>query len=73
MTKPTLSEMMAEWNVIYQTRLGIMCEDREPTPEQESIAHQEADRAVIAMQNLPPRSSRQPELAGTWAARSVKD
>lgn len=73
MTKPTLSEMMAEWQYRHAERLGHLCEDREPTPEQESIAHQEADRAVIVMQNLPPRSSRQPELAGTWAARSVKD
>lgn len=73
MSNPSLSEMMAEWKHVYQTRLGILCEDREPTPEQESIAHQEADRAVLAMQNLPTKARFQPELAETWAARSGKD
>jgi len=35
-----------EWHVVYETRLGILCEDRPPTPEQEHIARTEADAAV---------------------------
>jgi len=32
-----------ERQVILETRLGILCEDRVPTPEQELIARTEAD------------------------------
>jgi len=32
--------------VILETRLGILCEDRAPTPEQEMIARTEADAAM---------------------------
>jgi hypothetical protein len=42
----THSEIQAEWDHLYHTRLGILCEDRVPTPEQEQIARTEADAAV---------------------------
>jgi len=42
----TDTELQAEWRVIFETRLGILCEDRAPTPEQEHIARTEADAAV---------------------------
>lgn len=65
MTRPTLTQLLGEWLHAHQTRLGIMCEDRQPTPEQESIAHEEADRAVLAMQGLRGRARYRAELAGT--------
>ena len=34
-----------EWHVTYETRLGMLCEDREPTPRQVEIAMAEADAA----------------------------
>ncbi len=43
-----------EWRVTYDTRLGILCEDRQSTPEQRELARAEADAAVKAM--------REPEL-----------
>lgn len=36
----------AEWRLIYETRLGILCEDRDPTPAQVKIARDEANRSV---------------------------
>ena len=39
----TTEEIQAEWQYRYQERLGIMCEDREPTPEQKAIAFKEAN------------------------------
>lgn len=62
MTSPTLAQLMAEWDVTYHTRLGIMCEDRQPTPEQECIAHEEADRAVLEMQGLRGRAKYRAKL-----------
>lgn len=62
MTSPTLTQLRAEWNYIRLERLGIMCEDRQPTPEQECIAHEEADRAVLAMQGLRGRTRYRAEL-----------
>lgn len=49
MTPPTLPQLMAEWQVTYDTRLGHLCEDRPPSPEQEALARAEADEAVRAM------------------------
>lgn len=46
---PTKEEELEEWLHIYQTRLGILCEDREPTEEQRAIAKQDADEAVRKM------------------------
>ena len=39
----TEQELEAEWRVIYETRLGILCEERQPTEEQLNIATEEAD------------------------------
>lgn len=38
-----------EWNYVYNERLGILCEDNEPTAEQRAIAKQDADEAVRKM------------------------
>lgn len=32
-----------DWTYLYLERLGILCEDREPTVEQERMAREEAD------------------------------
>ena len=42
-TPPTLTELYAEYSYRRDERLGILCEDREPTPEQLAIATSEAD------------------------------
>lgn len=44
-TTLTASELRAEYAYRYQERLGILCEDQEPTPEQKRIAHEEATAA----------------------------
>ena len=36
-------ELAYEWQHRYTERLGILCEDAMPTPEQEQIARMEAD------------------------------
>jgi hypothetical protein len=46
----TESEIQAEWQYRYQERLGIMCEDREPTPEQKAIAYREANEWAMAQE-----------------------
>lgn len=46
MTAPELQE---EWEYRFNERLGIMCEDREPTPEQVRVARTEADKAVAEL------------------------
>lgn len=46
-------ELAYEWRVTYETRLGILCEDRAPTPEQELVARMEADAAIATLN--PPR------------------
>ena len=45
----TLTELTAEFDYRYQERLGILCEDREPTDEQKAIAHAEAYAAIIEL------------------------
>lgn len=40
------SEEAAEWEHRYQTRLGCLCGAAEATPEQRSIAGDEADAAM---------------------------
>jgi len=42
----TKDELAAEWRVIYETRLGILCGTATPTPEQEALARAESDDAV---------------------------
>jgi len=42
----TDAELAYEWQVRYQERLGLLCEDRAPTPEQELVARTEADAVV---------------------------
>lgn len=42
----TTEELKAEWNYRYEERLGILCEDLRPTPDQRRIAAQEADQTV---------------------------
>ena len=45
----TTTELIEEWDAIYQTRIAILCEDREPTVEQKRIAGEEADEWVNAL------------------------
>ena len=45
----TLTELTAEFDYRYQERLGILCEDREPTDAEKKIAHDEAYAAIIEL------------------------
>ena len=38
---------LAEWRVIKETRLGILCGTAEPTEEQDDIATKEADEWLL--------------------------
>ena len=49
----TKDELAAEWRVIYETRLGILCGSATPTPEQEALARAEADDAVRRLRTPP--------------------
>lgn len=42
----TTTELLLEYSVIYETRLGSLCGAGKPTPEQERIAHEEADAHI---------------------------
>ena len=44
--KHTPAELAAEFEYLRQERLGILCGDAEPTPEQNKIATEEAREAV---------------------------
>jgi hypothetical protein len=46
----TTEEIQAEWHYRYQERLGIMCEDQEPTLEQKAIAYREANEWAMAQE-----------------------
>lgn len=47
--KLTESELNAEWEVHYHTRLGNMCGAAKPTEEQDKLARDEADEHVLAL------------------------
>lgn len=47
MTEP---ELQAEWLYLYTERLGILCADAKPTPEQSAMAAQEANEAVMRLE-----------------------
>lgn len=42
----TSLELLLEYTVAYETRLGNLCGAGKPTPEQERIAHEEADAHI---------------------------
>ncbi len=42
----TPDELSIEWQVTYQTRLGCLCADAQPTTEQIDIAFMEASEHV---------------------------
>ena len=44
--KPTREEIEYERQYRYNERLGMLCENREPTPQQMAIARKEADDAI---------------------------
>jgi hypothetical protein len=46
----TIQELESEFNYHYEERLGILCEDRELTPEQIAIASREAGIAIADLQ-----------------------
>lgn len=49
----TESEIQAEWKYRYSERLGMMCEDREPTMEQKAIAFREANEWAMTQESQP--------------------
>jgi len=48
----TQSELEYEYMVILETRLALLCEDRDPTPAQVEIATQEARAHLRALNPL---------------------
>lgn len=49
----TKSQLEEEWRHIYDSRLGDLCGNDEPTPIQKQIAKDEADRHIEALRNQP--------------------
>lgn len=45
----SLSELIAEWDICYQTRIGILCGTGEPTEKQKQLAAIEADAHIEAL------------------------
>ena len=45
------NEQKAEWEYVYTERLGISCEDREPTEGEKRRAREEANRSVKSLQS----------------------
>lgn len=45
----TTVELLLEYSVCYETRLGSLCGTGQPTPEQERMAQEEADAYVKAL------------------------
>lgn len=48
-------EKLAEYNYLYEERLGIMCGEGRPTCEQIAIAKQEAKAALRSINENNPR------------------
>lgn len=48
--KMTAEERKAEWKYRYDERIGMLCEDREPTSIERAIACDEANRACRQIQ-----------------------
>ncbi len=51
------AELREEWNYRYQERLGILCEDRVPTSEEDQIARKEADETVAKLKTTNHQTS----------------
>lgn len=49
MTQP---ELDTEYTYVLQERLGMLCGDAKPTPEQVAMARLDADRAVRKLERL---------------------
>lgn len=49
--KMSINEIKEEWEYILKERLGMLCEDREATPEQIKLAMQEADEHIKKLKN----------------------
>ncbi len=45
----TQEQIQAEWEYVRLERIGIMCEDNDPTPRQKWIAIQEANQALLVL------------------------
>lgn len=45
----TQAEQTQEWTYRYTERLGLLCADDKPTPEQVAIAESEADAAIAKL------------------------
>jgi len=42
----TEAQLKKEYDYRVEERLGILCEDREPTPDERKLAHKEAQEAI---------------------------
>ena len=40
-------EMKREWEYYYTERLGMLCEDRDPTPTERNLARRCANQAIL--------------------------
>lgn len=49
----TKDELLDEWKLTYETRLGILCGTNPPTPEQDKIARDEANAVYDALAKEP--------------------
>jgi len=61
----TDTELKTEWDYIYTERLSILCEDRDPTPEQVRIARTEADHHIAALRAQSASTNPDSPLAGS--------
>ena len=52
--KLTLLQLKEEWDYRYQERLGLLCEDRVPTKQEEEMARREANKAIERIVSLEP-------------------
>jgi len=41
------SDLKHEWQYRYQGRLGMICEDRDPTPTERNLARRCANKAIL--------------------------
>jgi hypothetical protein len=56
----TLTELYTEYQYRIDERLGILCEDREPTSEQRKLAEKEAQEWLRRYQKENPKDGQIP-------------
>jgi len=45
----TEADLKHEWEYRYRERLGMLCEDREPTPDERNMARRCANATILAL------------------------